>query len=142
MSGKAATDPAHEAWVLYARACVKPGLDYFECQLASLIGSKRSVEVFKGCRLFSPQKVHIIQPNTSTIDNNLSTIPFLNSRSELDGLKSAYLARATDTDQNFDVLEWWRRNAPAKKNISSTAVIRCIREGVFSTEKFIWRSAR
>ena len=65
LTGKAATDPVHETWVSYARTCIKPGLDYFERQLASNTGLKQSVEVFKGCHLFSPQKVHNLTPQLS-----------------------------------------------------------------------------
>lgn len=124
LSGKVAGDPSHEAWVAYAKSCVQPGLDYFQRQLASTSGLKASVEIFSGCRLFSPQKVHVMQPNASAIDQALKTIPFLNSQQQLDGLKSelpAYLARAADTDQQFDILEWWKRNASDLPNWSAAA---------------------
>lgn len=103
LSAKPPADPVHEAWVSHARKCVQPGLDYFKQQLESSL--KRSLDIFKGCRLFSPQKVHVIKPNALAIDQDLSVIP-LNSRQELDGLKAelpAYLARAADTaDHEFD----------------------------------------
>ena len=63
------------------------------------------------------------RPNALAIDQALSTIPFLNTQ-ELDGLKAelpAYLARAADTDQQFDILEWWRRNAPDLPKWSAAA---------------------
>ena len=78
---------------------------------------------FRGNTVFSPQRVHVMQPNASTIDQELRTIPFLNSQL-LDGLNSelpAYLARAADTDQQFDILEWWMRNAPDLPNWSGAA---------------------
>ena len=106
LSGKAAGDPSHEAWVSYANGCVQPGLDYFQRQLASPSGLKASLEIFQGCRLFSPQRIHIMQANASAFDQELKPVPFLNSQQQLDGLKSelpAYLARAADTDQQFDI---------------------------------------
>ena len=123
LSGKAQGDPSHEAWVAYGKSCVQPGLDYFERQLASPSGLKQSVQIFRGCRLFSPQKVYVMQPNTSAIDQALNTIPFLNTQ-QVDGLKSelpAYLARAADTDQQFDISEWWKRNASDLPNWSAAA---------------------
>ena len=62
-------------------------------------------------------------PNASTIDQALNTISFLNTQ-QLDGLKSelpAYLTWAADTDQQFDILEWWKRNASDLPNWSATA---------------------
>ena len=90
-----------------------------------------------------------MQPNASAIDQALKTIPFLNSQQQLDGLKSelpAYLARSADTDQQFDILEWWKRNASdlpnwcaaAKKNIFHPALICCIRESVFFVIELFW----
>ena len=112
LSGKPPNDQSHEAWVSYARACVQPGLDYFQRQVDTSL--RGSLDVFKGCRLFSPQKIHIMQPSASTIDTDLKKIPFLNTVQELNGLKEelpTYLARAADTDENFDILEWWKRNS-------------------------------
>ena len=137
LSGKPPADPSHETWISYARSCVQPGLDYFKRQLASTTGLKLSMEIFKGCRFFSPQKIHIMQPNALAIEQALSTVPFLNTNQELDGLKAelpAYLAKAADTDQHFNILEWWKLNAPelpkwsavARKNISHPALFCCI----------------
>ena len=95
----------------------------FEHQLASPSGLKRPVEIFRGCRLFSPQKVYAMPPNAFAIDQALNTIPFLNTQ-QLDGLKSelpAYLARAADTDQQFDILERWKHNASDLPNYWSAA---------------------
>ena len=124
ISGKPPADPSHEAWISYARSCVQPGLDYFKRQLASTTGLKLSMEIFKGCRLFSPQKIHIMQTNALAIDEALSTVPFLNTKQELDGLKAelpAYLAKAADTDQQFNILEWWKLNAPELPKWSAAA---------------------
>ena len=112
LSGKPPNDQSHEALVTYARACVQPGLEYFQWQLATSL--KGSLDVFKGCRLFSPQKVHIMQPTTSTVDEDLKKTPFLNTPQELNDLKEelpTHLARASDTNENFDILEWWKRNS-------------------------------
>ncbi len=86
LSGKPPTDPAHEAWVSYAKDCVRPGLDYFQRQLDTSF--KRSLEVFKGCRLFSPSIVHTMQPNAPAVDQALSKVPFLNSMQQLNELKA------------------------------------------------------
>ena len=82
------------------------------------------MEIFKGSRLFSPQKIHIMQPNALATDQALSTISFLNTQQELDGLKAelpAYLTRAADTDQHFNILEWWKRNASELPKWSAAA---------------------
>ena len=50
------------------------------------------MEIFKGCRLFSPRKIHIMQPNALAIEQALNTIPFLNTQQELDGLKAELLS--------------------------------------------------
>ena len=148
MFGKAAGGPSHEAWISYAKSCVQPGLEYFQCQLASNSGLKASLEIFRGCCLFLSQRVHIMQPNASAIDQELNTIPFLNSQQQLDGLKSelpAYLTRAADTDQQFDILEWWKRNASELPNWSAAAKkILLIQpssatsESVFIAKKLFW----
>lgn len=112
-----------KAWVAHGKSCVQPGLDYFERQLVSPSGLKQSVQIFRGCRLFLPQKVYVMQPNASAIDQALNTMLFLNTQ-QVDGLtcKSelpAYLARAADTDQQFDILEWWKPNASDLPNWSA-----------------------
>lgn len=64
-----------------------------------------------------------MQPNASAINQALNTIPILNTQ-QLDGLKSelsAYLARAADTDQQFDILERWKHNASDLPNYWSAA---------------------
>jgi hypothetical protein len=56
-----------------------------------------------------------MQPNGLAIEQALNTIPFLNTHQKLDGLKAelpAYLSKAADTDQHFNILEWWKLNAP------------------------------
>ena len=53
----------------------------------------------------------------------LNTISFLNTQ-QLDGLKSelpAYLTWAAGTDQQFDILEWWKHNASDLPNWSANA---------------------
>ena len=65
-----------------------------------------------------------MQPNALAIEQALNTIPFLNTQQELDGLKAelpAYLAKAADTDQHFDILEWWTLNAPELPKWSAAA---------------------
>ena len=60
LSSKVAGDPSHEALVTYSNSCVQPELDYFHRQMASTTGLKMSVEIIRGCRLFSPQKIHVM----------------------------------------------------------------------------------
>ena len=65
-----------------------------------------------------------MQPNALAIDEALSTVPFLNTKQELNGLKAelpAYLAKAADTDQQFNILEWWKLNAPELPKLSAAA---------------------
>ena len=93
----------------YARACVRPGLEYFQRQVdTSWRGS------LEGLSPVLTPEIYTMQPNASTIDTDLKKIPFLNTVQELNGLKEelpTYLARAADTDENFDILEWWKRNS-------------------------------
>ena len=97
--------------VSYARSCVQPGLTYFQNQLASSL--KISLAGFKAARIFSPQKVNFMQPNTAAVDD-LSAFPFLNSQVILDDLKielPLYLTTAVDVDSSVSVMDWWRQNA-------------------------------
>ncbi len=47
----------------YAKRCVQPGLDYFHHQLGSSL--KVPPQAFKAARLFSPHKVHTMQPEVT-----------------------------------------------------------------------------
>ena len=121
LTRKPPTHPLHEHWVTYARSCVQDGLDYFNNQLASSL--KVPLAVFKGCRLFSPQRVREMKPTGSLLDQSLSCLPFLDA-DELERLESelpAYLAQVCDLDPDFNPLEWWKQNAPVLPSWSSAA---------------------
>ena len=90
----------------YARSSVKVGLDYFKHQLTSNL--KTPLAIFKGCRLFSPQKVHEMNPSVASVDESLCCIPFFdaNEREKLKEELPTYLAEAADIDRDFDQLQW------------------------------------
>ena len=59
-----------------------------------------------------------------TVNQNLQKIPFLNTPQELNDLKvelPTYLERASDTNENFDILEWWKRNSSHLRKWSAAA---------------------
>ena len=115
-------NPQPQQLMAYAKACVQPGLDYFDKQLDSSL--KAPLEAFKCARLFSPQKINIIQPDANTLEQELAAVPFLNLSPVVTALKTElpdYLARAADTTSNFPVLEWWKQNASALPNWSEAA---------------------
>ena len=94
----------------YARKCVQPGIEYFEKQLATNL--KNSLAAFKAARLFSPQKIHVLQPQADTI-NTLQCFPFLNVSDNILNLKNElplYLARVKDISENISCTEWWKLN--------------------------------
>jgi len=112
ITSKPLSDPQSVKWISYAKSCVKPGLDYFKRQLSTTM--KNSLQVFKGCRLFSPHKVCAMKVDADKVKEALLPIPFLSSKVELDQLLAelpAYLACAADTSSDIDPLEWWRSNA-------------------------------
>ena len=113
--------PHHEQWVTYARSCVKDGLNYFKRQLESSL--KTPLAVFKGCRLFSPRKVHEMNPTAASVDEYLSCIPFFdaNEREKLKEELPTYLAEAVDIDRDFDQLQWWKLHAATLPNWSAAA---------------------
>jgi hypothetical protein len=84
----------------YAQGCIQPGLDYFKQKVDTTL--KDALAAFKAARLFSPQKVHTMQPKVSNIDC-LCVFPFF-TKEFLDLLKkelSMYLSKCADTDENF-----------------------------------------
>ena len=92
-------NPVYQQWISYGKSCVQPGIDYFLWQMGSNLHWN-----FKGCRVFSPHKVHTMQPTAAGLEDILSPIPFLNSKEIIDGLKDelpSYLARAADADPNL-----------------------------------------
>ena len=87
----------------YAKACIKPGYDYFEAKLRQLEGV---VSAFKAARIFNPAKVNFLKPDYSSIDS-LRCFKFLDKDQLLGGLRSelpTYLAMAEDTADEIDTL--------------------------------------
>ena len=110
LTGKPLSDPVSQQYVVYAKACVQPGLDYFKHQLQTNL--KSSLSFFKTAHLFLPQKVHSLKPDAATIDTSFKDIPFVES-SEISSLKSElpdYLSRADGTAADYCPLEWWKLN--------------------------------
>ena len=120
--GAPQSSPQHQQLIAYAKACAQPGLDYFQRQLGSSL--KAPLAAFKCARLFSPQKIHIIQPDANAPAQELATIPFLHVAHVVAGLTAElpdYLARAADTSPSISCLEWWKLNASALPNWSEAA---------------------
>ena len=93
---------AQHHWTLYAKNCIKPGIDYLHQRLG--YGEVNPVKAFKAARLFSPSKTNGIKPSSNDIDN-LQAFPFL--LNDTDGLKAefpSYLAHATDVSSTIDTL--------------------------------------
>ena len=73
----------------------------FEVELTTSIGSFHIVplEIFKACRLFSPQQVGTMRPTAASLDQTLSTtVPFI-TQTDIEDLKKElphYLARIAD----------------------------------------------
>ena len=113
--------PFHEQWVTYARNCVQGGIDYFNRQLS--ISLKVSLDIFKSCRLFSPQRVAAMSPTASSLDQSLSVVPFID-QAEIEELKKKlpdYLARTTDLSEEFNPVEWWKLNSTILPHWSNCA---------------------
>ena len=68
-------------WMQYAKACIKPGYDYFEAKLRQLEGV---VSAFKAARIFNPAKVHFLKPDCCSI-NFLRCFQFLDNDQLLGG---------------------------------------------------------
>ena len=111
----------HEQWVDFARDCVQSGIDYFNRQLSNSL--KVPLEVFKACRLFSPQQIATMHPTATSLDQSLSTVPYIN-QAEIEDLKKElpdYLAHVADLSEEFDPVEWWRLNSTTLPHWSTCA---------------------
>lgn len=81
---------------------MQPGLTYFTDQLNASM--KQPLAAFKAARLFSPSKVHEMQPDSAAIDS-LVTFPFLsNSIAALKCELPQYIAAAEDVNPTHDPL--------------------------------------
>ena len=99
-----------QQWIDYGKACVAPGLQYFNDKFSQSGELGGSVAAFKAARLVWPQKMVEMQPTSIDIDE-LQTFPFLNESSVLENLKkelSVYLTKAADLDRNIDPVQWWK----------------------------------
>ena len=74
------------------------------------IDSEKPLAVFKAARLFSPVRLHEIQPTALDLDQ-LKVLLFLDDSTVLSNLKvelPSYLAKASQVNSDFDILEWWK----------------------------------
>lgn len=55
-----------QQWVEYAKACIKPGLQYFLDKFSNELSG--SVAAFKAARFFLPQKVVELKPDAAAVD--------------------------------------------------------------------------
>ena len=95
----------------YSNQCIAPAYKYYSDCLQGCL--KEPLQAFKVARLFVPQKVQEMMPDTSSIDS-LTAFPFLNRPTILENLKQElpqYLAVTQDLSPNYDgVLNWWKNN--------------------------------
>ena len=85
-----------QQWVDYAKACVRPGLQYFVDKFTQELGG--TVAAFKAACLFLPAKVVELNPDAAAVDS-LQAFPFFDA-SVIAALKSelpSYLAKAADS---------------------------------------------
>lgn len=66
LSGASLTDVRCQTLVAYAKSCAQPGLEYYQKQLDNSLAA--SLSAFKGARLFSPQKVYLLQPDAAGVE--------------------------------------------------------------------------
>ena len=104
------TPVLQQNWFTYAMNCVQSGIDYFQKKFGD--ETQCPLAAFKAARLFSPPRVHEVQPVAADVDL-LSVFLFINVAS-VEGLKAElpiYLVRAAHMNpQNFDAVEWWKQN--------------------------------
>lgn len=116
------TETCAEQLFIYAKACVEPGLAYYQKKFSEDL--KDSLAAFEAARLFLPSKIIELKPDLSAVDK-LKAFPFLNNKTVLDGLKQelpSYLAKAADTEiSDGDLLTWWKRHQSDLPNWSSSA---------------------
>ena len=92
----------------YANGCVKPAYDCLKFGT----NLKETVSIFKYTRYFDPTKINELQPTSHDIEN-LRIVPFLDSDTIIDGLKServTYMTKADGVSQEVDRLKWWNRH--------------------------------
>ena len=94
-----------QQWIDYGKACVAPGLQYFNNKFSQSGELGESVAAF---RLVWPQRMVEMQPTSTDIDT-LQTFPFLNESGVLENLNlPVYLTKAADLDGNVDPVQWWK----------------------------------
>ena len=84
---------------------------------------KPAVDAFKAARLFWPQKINDLNPDSEAIDS-LRAFPFLQDQVLLSNLKAElphYLASTVDLAVNVDPLDWWSHHTETLPYWSATA---------------------
>ena len=97
-----------QRWMRYAKAHIKPALDYYKEHLNADLMSI-PMKVFKAAQLFSLQK---IKPECTAL-TDLLAFPFI-TESTLATLKEEFLryaAMSEDVSNEFTVLEFWKSNS-------------------------------
>ena len=91
----------------YAYDCLKPGIEYFHQVITGPL--QKCMAAFKAARLFSPSKIHEMQPSSNEVDS-LRAFPFLDNNFIIDSLKEelpSYLSKASDVSPEHDPIAWW-----------------------------------
>lgn len=115
-----------QQWYSYALQCVQPGIQYFHDKFGD--DTQMPLAAFKAARLFSPIRIHEIQPTAADLDQ-LKVFPFLVA-SNLPHLKlelPSYLAKASLKQ----ILKFWSGGICTRKNCPI---------GLLFSRKFSWSS--
>ena len=73
---------------------------------------KEEVSAFKYAQYFDPTKINELKPTSNDI-GNLRVIPFLDTNTIINGLKTElayYMAKANGLSLNVDKLDWWKQH--------------------------------
>ena len=108
--------------IQYEKECAQPAMEYFKACLSGPL--KIALSAFKAARLFVPDKLTEMKPDSSDIDS-LTAFPFLSNQETLSALKtelSQYLAQADGISSDNSPLEFRKRRASSLPNWASAAV--------------------
>ena len=100
-----------QRWMRYAKACIKPALDYYKEHLDADLMSI-PMKAFKAARLFSPHILQRTKPECTAL-TSLLAFPFI-TESTLAALKEEfprYAAIAEDISNECTVLDFWKNNS-------------------------------
>ena len=104
-----------EQLVQYGSSCAQPVFSYFLTKFQ--VDLKPAVDAFKAARLFWPQKINDLNPDSEAIDS-LRAFPFLQDQVLLSNLKAELPHYLVST---VDPLDWWSHHTETLPHWSATA---------------------